>query len=171
MTSNLALFVTHSLFFTEDQIEELLSGSSVKLIGHCVPVWVDAKTGKTTEPASEIFCEYSVHNSKEKSRDIKLSPKKGYEIFVPNDDEWKPPPEIDFEKLSSMSPDERSDFLRDRDNWWFGNPRPPNVENLRMGYVRFEIKKTRQKYKKKEYAAQHVIEMASMRRLLDSLTF
>lgn len=169
MANNLALFVTHNLFFTEDQIKQLISGSSVKLIGHCVPVWVDAKTGRTTEPASEIFCEYLVHNSKEKSRDIKLSTKKGYEIFVPNDETWTPPSEVSLEELSTMTSEQRSDFMKERDAWWFSNPRPPHIENLKNGYLRFEIKKTRQKYKKKDYASQHVIEMANIRRLEESM--
>jgi hypothetical protein len=169
--NNLALFVTHNLFLTEDQIVELLAGKTVGLIGCCVPVWVDAKTGRTNEPASEIFCEYLIHNSQDKQKDIDIIKKKGYEIFVPNSDEWKNPPELDFEKISLMNSEDRMAFLKERDKWWFNNPRPPNVENLRGGYLRFEVKKTKQKVQRKEYSAQHVIEIAKLKRLEDSLTF
>lgn len=141
------------------------------MIGHCVPVWVDAKTGKTTEPASEVFCEYLIHNSPDKSNDVGLMKKKGYEIFVPNSDEWKKPDELDFEKMSTMTSEERMSLMKERDKWWFNNPRPPNIENLKTGYLRFEVKKTKQKVQRKEYSAQHVVEIAGLKRLEDSLTF
>jgi hypothetical protein len=169
--NNLALFVTHSLFLTEDQINDLIDGRTVGLIGCCVPVWVDAKTGRTNEPASEIFCEYLIHNSPGKNKDVSLMKKKGYEIFVPNSDEWEKPPALDFEKMSLMTSEERMGYMKERDKWWFNNPRPPNIENLKNGYLRFEVKKTKQKVQRKEYSAQHVIEIAKMKRLEDSLTF
>lgn len=168
--NNLALFVTHSLFLTEDQIESLSKGESVCLIGHCVPVWVDAKTGMTTEPASEIFCEYTLHNSKDRSNDIEIVAKKGYEIFVPNADGWVPPPPLDFDQMALWSSEERISHLKERDKWWFNNPKPPNIDGLKNGYMRFEVKKTKQKVKRKEYSAQHVIEIANWKRLEDSLT-
>lgn len=169
--NNLALFVTHSIFLTEDQINELIGGGTIGLIGCCVPVWVDAKTGRTNEPASEIFCEYLLHNSPEKNKDVSLVKKKGYEIFVPNSDEWEKPPALDFEKMSRMTSEERMGYMKERDKWWFNNPRPPNIENLKNGYLRFEVKKTKQKVQRKEYSAQHVIEIARTKRLEDSLTF
>jgi hypothetical protein len=168
--NNLALFVTHSLFLTGDQINDLVSGKSVGLVGCCVPVWVDAKTGRTNEPASEIFCEYVIHNSTERSNDVDMVKKKNYEIFLPNSVDWKAPQDLDFNKLSLMTSEERMALMKERDKWWFSNPKPADVENLKTGYLRFEVKKTKQKVHRKEYAAQHVIEIAELKRLTESLT-
>jgi hypothetical protein len=167
--NNLALFVTHNLFLTKEQIENIVSGQPVETTGISVPVWVNAKTGKTTEPATEIFCAYLLHNSKEKDRQIDIIPKKGYEIYLPRCESWNPPPDINFEELATFSESERQLFLIERDKWWFNNPKPPSVEDLKNGYLRFEIKKTKQKIQKKEYSEQHIIEIAEWKRLEDSL--
>jgi hypothetical protein len=98
--NNLALFVTHHLFLTEEQITEVVSGRTVEAVGHCVPVWVDAKTGKTTEPASEVFCSYRIHNCREKSCDVDVVPKSGYDVYIPNVSAWRPPEDLDFEKMN-----------------------------------------------------------------------
>lgn len=168
--NNLAFFATHNLFLTENQIDDLVGGSSVRVIGHSVPVWVDAKTGKTTEPACEIFCEYVLNNSSEKSNDIEMIAKKGYKIFLPNSIPWTPPPEINFEEISSINSEERMLVMKERDKWWFNNPKPPDVNDLKKGYLRFEIKKTKLKVNRKEYSAQHIIEIANIDRLFRSLT-
>lgn len=168
--NNLALFVTHNVFLTEEQINDLLGGSSANVIGHCVPVWVDAKTGKTSEPAAEIFCEYEIENSKEKSSDIEMLSKKGFRLFLPNQDLNNPPPEINFEELASMTSEKRMELMKERDNWWFNNPVLPNVSNLKNGYLRFEIKKTKQKIQNKSYSAQHIIEIARWTRLHETIT-
>lgn len=169
--NNLAWFVTHNLFLTKEQIDELLiDHSSVEVIGCSVPVWVDAKTGKTTEPATEIFCKYAIHNSSEKDVDIELLPKIGYKIFLPQLRNWDPPDLIDFEKISHLTSEERFVFLKERDKWWFNNPKPPSVEDLKNGYLKFEIKKVKQKIVRKEYSAQHVIELSTIKRLEESLT-
>lgn len=168
--SNLALFVTHNVFLTKEQIEELLSGTSIETVGHCVPVWVDAKTGKTTEPASEVFCNYKIYNEEGKDRDIIFISKKGFKIFVPNKINWSPPKPLNFEELGAMSSEERQLALKERDKWWFENPKPHDLDNLKNGYMRLEIKKTNQKIKRKEYSAQHIIEIATWNRLKESLT-
>ena len=168
--NNLALFVTHHLFLTEEQIAEVVSGKTVEAVGHCVPVWVDAKTGKTTEPASEVFCSYRIHNCREKSCDVDVVPKSGYDIYIPSVSPWYPPEDLDFEKMAGMTSEERQVILKDRDKWWFNNPKPPNAENLKSGYLRFEVKKTKQKAGRREYAAQHIVEIASLSRLEKSLT-
>lgn len=168
--SNLALFVTHHVFLTKDEINLLLGKKTIETIGHCVPVWIDAKTGKTTEPGIEIFCNYKIHNSLEKSRIIEKIPKKGYEIFLPQNTTWKPPEDIDYEEISKLSSEERQILMSKRDKWWFNNPRPACVEDLKNGYIRFEIKKIDQKIYSKKYSAQHVIEISDMELLNNSLT-
>lgn len=168
--NNLALFVTHHLFLTEEQINEVVSGKTVEAVGHCVPVWVNAKTGKTTEPASEVFCSYRIHNCKEKSCEVEVVLKSGYEIYIPNSSNWTPPAELDFEKMSEMTSEERQVILKDRDKWWFNNPKPPDADNLKSGYLRFEFKKTKQKVGRRECSVQHIVEIASLSRLEKFLT-
>lgn len=168
--NNLALFVTHNIFLNKNEIDLLSNGKSIKTIGHCVPVWVDAKTGKTTEPAGEIFCRYTIHNTIKKQKEIKIINKKQYEIFVPNKNEWKSPEKVDFNKLSLMSSEERQIFIKKREKWWFDHPKPPCIDNLKNGYLRFEIKKIKRKIENVTFSAQHVVEMAEMSRLEKSLT-
>ena len=166
--NNLALFITHNIFLTKEQVNELVLGNKIETSGVSVPVWVNAKTGKTTEPASEIFCVYVIHNSKEKNKDINILSKKGYEIFLPQCETWTRPDDINFEEIALLSSEERQLKMAERDKWWFNNPRPPCVEDLKNGYVRFEIKKTKQKIQRKEYSAQHIIEIADWQRLQKS---
>lgn len=170
MTNNLALFVTHHIFLTDDQIKEVSSGSTVLCQGCCVPVWVDAKSGKTTEPAKEIFCQYELSVSAGGPGWVDVAKKRGYKITIPRASEWNPPKELDFESLSSSSPEERALILRDRDEWWFRNPKPMDIEDLMRGYVRFDSKMTDQKIGRKKYSCHHVVEIAAVKRLVGSLT-
>ena len=168
--SNLALFVTHHIFLEKDQIETLLNKKEISAVGHCVSVWVNAKNGKTTEPAPEIFCNYKIHNSIEKHRTIEKVPKKGFEIYLPQNINWNPPPPIDYEKISNLPSEERQLMMSERDKWWFSNPKPYCAKDLKNGYIRFEIKNTDQKIYGKKYSSQHMIEIADIDRLKKSLT-
>lgn len=169
MTNNLGLFVTHHMFLTDDQIAKVVSGEKVTCVGHCVPVWVDAKTGKTTEPANEIFCRYDVFNSAEKNNEVVPLIGEGYEIWLPRNS-WEPPPEIDFESMAEWTSEQREAFQKERDMWWFNNPRLPDASDLAAGYIRFEFKEKDLKVSKRRYSAQHIVEVASLSRMMDSLT-
>lgn len=170
MTNNLGLFVTHHVFLTDDQMASVLSGERVSCVGHCVPVWVDAKTGRTTEPASEVFCRYEIFNSAEKSNEVVPLPGVGYELWLPKAHAWVPPPEIDFESMADWTSEKRAAFLKEREMWWFNNPRPPDAGDLSVGYLRFEVKKKDLKISRRSYSSQHMVELASINRLVDSLT-
>ena len=74
---------------------------------------VDAKTGKTTEPAREVFCRYVIHNSGEVEREVKILPKKGYEIYLPKCSGWSPPPQVDYEKISTWPSEDRMSLMKD----------------------------------------------------------
>jgi hypothetical protein len=167
--NNLALFVTHSIFLTKEEKERLLNKEDLVVLGHCVPVWVDAKTGKTTEPAAEIFCNYTLTNGESTLADVELVPKSGFRISLPKSN-WSPPEPIDYELLSSLESAERIVRLKDREKWWFNNPKPPDAENLRLsGYLRFEVKKTKQKTARRVHSTQHVVEISDIERLEESL--
>ena len=163
--NNIALFVTHSIFLTEDQVASLVEGTAVETMGHCVPVGIDAKTGKTTEPANEVFCHYRLNNCEETQREVKIIPKKGYEVFLPKSSGWVGPPPDDFEKMAVWPSEERMNFFREMEKWWFSNPKPPDSNDLKKGYLRFEIRNA----KEKSHAEQHVVEISLWKRLVDSL--
>jgi hypothetical protein len=170
MSNNLALFVTHHVFLTDNQISQVVSGSKVSCEGCCVPVWVDAASGKTTEPAKEIFCSYELSASDGGPGSVEFNKKMGYKVLLPRASEWKPPKEIDFESLSSLSAEERALILRDRDEWWFRNPKPMDIQDLSRGYLRFDVKNTDLKIGRRKYSSHHVVEISSVKRLENSLT-
>lgn len=166
MTNNTALFVTHSIFLTKDQVHSLDLGEMVEVVGHSVPVWVDAATGKTTEPGEEIFCLYRINNSKNSNRSIELLPRLGYEVFVPENSGWSLP-KFDTDKISEWSSEKRMSFLREVEEWSFMNPKPHDIANLKNGYMRFELRKNiGESNKNPEH---HVVEIAEISRLAKSL--
>lgn len=170
MTNNLALFITHHVFLTDEQISMVVSGGVVSCVGHCVPVWVDAKTGRTTEPAKEVFCSYEVVNTGQGQGDVLPIEGRGYRLWVPSASSWSPPPEIDFGAMADWSSERRGEFMKERDMWWFNNPRPQDAENLSRGYLRFEVKKQGLKIGRRAYSSQHMVEMSAESRLRGSLT-
>lgn len=170
MSNNLALFITHHVFLTDDEVSAVTSGGSVSCLGHCVPVWVDAKTGRTTEPAKEVFCSYEVSVGEGGPGTVETSGRTGYGVRLPVASGWSPPEEIDFEAMSSWTEEARSEFLANRQAWWFNNPRPADASDLKNGYLRFDFKEHDLKVGRRKYSLQHVVEVASLRRLNDSLT-
>lgn len=170
MGNNLALFITHHVFLTDDQIASVVSGETVSCLGHCVPVWVDAKTGRTTEPAKEVFCSYEVAVGGGGPGTVKASNHSGYKVMLPLASDWSPPEEIDFEEMSSWTAEARGEFLAKREAWWFNNPKPPDANDLSAGYLRFDFKEHDLKVGRRKYSLQHVVEVASVTRLTDSLT-
>jgi hypothetical protein len=170
MTNNLGLFITHHLFLTDDQISDLVSGSPVSCMGHCVPVWIDAKTGRTTEPAKEVFCGYELFNSAGKPAAVEFVKGRGYSVWLPRATGWSPPEPIDFGEIAGWTGERRAELLKERDAWWFNNPRPPDAEDLSRGYLRFEVKVSDLKAGRRKYSAQHIVELSSVGRLKASLT-
>lgn len=169
--NNLALFITHHIFLTKQQIDQLQVEKTIEVIGHSVPVWVDAKTGETTEPAKEIFCHYKIQNTKEYEKNVEIIRRKGYEIFLPQLNDWKTPSDVDFEKLSTMTTEERTEFNKKRDQWWKKNPKPPSIDDLiSSNYLRFEVKVLKQSIDKYQCAVQHVIEIKNIDNLEKTLT-
>jgi len=169
MVNNLGLFVTHYVFLTDDQIASVVAGEGLSCMGHCVPVWVDAKTGRTTEPAKEVFCFYEIRRHESPKPDVRLQEGRGYSIWIPEKSEWSPPAEVNFDEISSWTKEQREGFLSERDKWWFNNPRPMDLSDLARGYMRFEIKVTDLKIGRRKYSAQHMVEIASLAKLHESL--
>lgn len=167
--NNIALFLTHNIFLDQNQIDVFFKKNKIKVLGVSVPVWVNAKTSKTSEPAEEVFCSYEIIISDK--NDIELT-KNGYKIFL-NPSSNKNAEDIDYEKLSNMTEKERTEYLSARDRWWKKNLQQISIKNIKnCGYFRIEIKKMEQKFEKiSKYNVdcQHIIEIKSIERLSQSL--
>lgn len=80
MSKSICLTICHNIFLTKDERYELAEGGRVKVMGVSVPVWL-LTSGKTTEPAEEVFCWYHIENSDK----LKIATrKKGYKMSLPS---------------------------------------------------------------------------------------
>ena len=170
MINKLALFVTHNIFLTNSQMDQLINNESISTTGVCVPVWLNAKTTKTTEPAAEFFCEYEINNDKNKEQDIEILENKGYKINLPNK---KLPSIKSSSNLSSMSYEERIKYEDKMNKWWKKHGEPENALSLqKTGYMRVVIQKLDQEFELENSIVdvQHIIEIKTIESLIDSIT-
>lgn len=167
MINKLALLISHNIFLTNDQIETLIQNRFLQCEGVSVPVWVNAKNGKTTEPASEVFVNYEIFTNCD-LEDVEIT-KKGYKISIPKLN-WKPPkPMID---TSDLEEEQRKYYERKREKWWREHPAPMNIDSLdKTKYFRIQIKKLDQEFSKLNAKAdiQHTIEIKTIDSLIESL--
>lgn len=167
--NNIALFLTHNIFLNQNQIDVLFKKNKIKTLGMSVPVWVNAKTSKTSEPAEEVFCNYEIEISDK--NDIQLI-KNGYKISLQLLSK-KEAEKINYEKLAALTEKERKEYLNARDRWWKKNSQQMRIENIKeCEYFRIEIKKMEQKFEeisKYNVDCQHIIEIKSIKKLQQSL--
>jgi hypothetical protein len=162
------LTVQHEVFLTREERYKLVEGEEVETLGVSVPVWVLQKSGKTTEPAPEIFCHYRIINDKEQAQQVKKT-KTGYIIRLP---------QIPEDLLFLPRPDDdewREMTLEARDDWFYQNRKPPNPNCLKDRtdgggeYLRFE-KQRKAKFKNGPYIqVVHWVEIKSIESLKQSL--
>lgn len=167
MIIKLALFVTHNIFLTNNQINKLIDEKSIKCEGISVPVWVNPKNSKTTEPACEIFCKYEIV-TEQKEDDIEIT-KKGYKIYL-GKISAKKTKTINFLEMTEK---ERIDYEKKMDNWWKKNALMMDINFLQTSkYFRTKIKKLDQSFNKINSIAdvQHTIEIKTIDSLIDSLS-
>ena len=79
------LTVAHNIFLTQEERYALIETGNVQTIGISVPVWLK-RTGRTDEPAEEVFCEYEIIASNHYSLIIT---QRGYIVFIQNADRLK----------------------------------------------------------------------------------
>ena len=127
MINKLALFINHNIFLTKEQIEKILEKKTIKVIGASVPVWLNASTSKTTEPAKEFFCQYRIYYDSKKDEVIQSN--KVYDIFLKKI-EWKKPENISLEESLKMTFEERKKHEKKMAIFWKKNPEPPNLNQL-----------------------------------------
>ena len=74
------LTIHHNIFLTSEERHKLVSGEMVKTIGISIPTWV--VKSKSSEPAREVFCHYSLTNARPNEPPISFR-KDGYQINIP----------------------------------------------------------------------------------------
>ena len=167
--NNIALFLTHNIFLDQNQIDVFFKKNKIKTLGMSVPVWVNAKTSKTSESAEEVFCNYEIEISDK--NDIQLI-KNGYKISLQILSK-KEAEKINYENLATLTEKERTEYLNARDRWWKKNSQQMRIENIKeCEYFRIEIKKMEQKFEeisKHSVDCQHIIEIKSIKKLQQSL--
>jgi hypothetical protein len=168
INNKLLLCVEHKIFLTKDELEFLKINDFVETTGVSIPVWLNIDNGKTSEPAREIFCAYVLYNDSKTDCFIDMS-KNGYEIFLPQKKEWKPPEPVNFEKLSQFDYQKRLLFEKKRNLWWERNPMPPCLEFLlESKNLNFEIRKS-EIFDKIKIIIKHTIQINMMEILKESI--
>ena len=74
------LCVSHNIFLDRDQRYAIYEGNEIEVVGVSVPVWIEK--GETNEPASEVFCKYSIKcDNRSFQKNIEIL-EDGYEIRI-----------------------------------------------------------------------------------------
>jgi hypothetical protein len=107
---SLSVAVEHFVHLTKEQRYALHSGETIKCIGHNVPVWNDK--GRTSEPAREVFCNYTLLNDKDSTITIKQH-KDGYEINLPQlPPKYVPAPPVPLDLWRTWKPEDREKYSK-----------------------------------------------------------
>jgi len=159
MNTPLSLVISHNIFLTSEEIKTLVGGESIIIIGTCVPVWFDK--GFTSEPATEVFCEYRLKNDNEKACLITKN-KKGFSINLPQIpkgyEEPKKIPDGRWRKMSTLKQQE----------WYERHRKPLSANNLLGGgYLRFD-KRKKTKQDGRTTSILHNVEIKKIEMLLES---
>ncbi len=160
MNTPLSLVISHNVFLADEEIKTLVNGEPIIIIGACVPVWFDK--GDTSEPVTEVFCEYRLKNDSEKACFI-TSNKRGFSINLPQIpkgyEEPKKVPDDRWRKMSTLKQQE----------WYDRHKKPISADNLlNSGYLRFD-KRKKTKQDNKTISILHNVEIKKIEALLESL--
>lgn len=133
----LGLFVAHNLYLNREQRYKLADGETLDLIASSLPVWIMTGTTTTSEPASEVFCQYTVYNNGEDKESIKFEDGK-YLIWLPtckDDHDMERPPDDEWRLMTNT----------EQEDWYIAHPIHPCGRRLRdakdkgnEGYLRFD---------------------------------
>ena len=138
---SLILAVAHQIFLTKEERYALAEGGQIKVIAPSVPVWFFR--GITSEPATEVFCRYTITN-KPTEADVKFAAD-GYKINLPQlPADYQSPPHIPDDEWRLLP-------LEDQEKWHSQHDRPPYGKNLLdvqdggSAYLRFQMQKKMKK--------------------------
>ena len=162
--ASLILAVSHQIFLTREERYTLASGKQVKVICPSVPVWF--YRGATSEPATEVFCRYTLTN-KLGGADVKFA-SDGYKINIPQ-------LPLDYEQSTRLSNEEWMRLSEEEQEKWYAQHDRPicgkNLLDLEDGggaYIRFQLQK-KMKKDKKLIDLIHYVTIQDIKILMDSL--
>lgn len=159
------LAIHHNIFLTRKERYQLANGEPVKTIAANIPVWFYRFA--TSEPATEVFCEYILTNSPGETNVQIL--KNGYKINIPQLPEgWEEPVPPTNEEWQKMSPIKQ-------EKWYVENMRLLSGLNLldhkdrgaKRMYFEYKIDTQRNGHPVKQT---HTIEISDISVLEQSLT-
>jgi len=101
--NKIALSVSHHIYLTESERYGLHHGATIQTVGVSIPVWF--YKGTTSEPAVELFCDYTIVNRSADLSAVKTTEKNGYYINIPQiPKDYKPPKKISDEEWRNLPP-------------------------------------------------------------------
>lgn len=157
---NLILAISHNIYLTEEQEKFILDKTPIETIGVCVPVW--HYSGKSSEPAKEIFCKYFIYNEKNDFPVEKF--KSGFKINIPQIPEgYKKDRPLTDEEWRGMSE-------KDLSEWYERNTTPVNAEYLKDKGCLYYIQYDKFMFKTKLVDIVHSINIKPEEVLINSLT-
>jgi len=161
----LILSILHNIFISPEQARQLNNQETVDVVGVSLPVWY--YKGITSEPAEELFCQYTLKNDDNDQAVLVKDSKDGYIIHLPKTPkDYIPKEPLSDEEWRKLSPTEQNE-------WHFKNPIPMTAKNLLPiqeggGEYLFFRKQDKVKIKQREITAVHAVEIKYMSRLIDS---
>src|SRR3989304_7022145 len=109
------LTISHNVFLNSEERHKLAVGEAVETTGVSLPVWLHK--GKSSEPASEVFCKYYLTNSGDENN-VKFITD-GYKIDLPQKyRNWEPP---------KLSDEVWRGFSKKEKEKWYDNNFPDKV--------------------------------------------
>ena len=145
---------------TREQRYELVEGKQVEVVGVSIPVWVWGN--ETSEPATELFCKYTLTNQAGKTKIMPFN--EGYLVNMPQ-------PTLNRVPQASLSNEEWRGMSPSQQERWYDNiPEQKTGQNLRdirdggSEYLRLEGTKRMQR-EGKAVTLYHVIEIRDMHEL------
>jgi len=109
--NKIALSVSHHIYLTEAERYALHHGSELNVVGVSIPVWF--YKGSTSEPAVELFCDYTLTNVPNETSVIKTTNENGYYVNLPQiPKEYKPQKRISDEDWRNLPPHRIEDYYK-----------------------------------------------------------
>jgi len=149
--TDVTITVLHNIFLTRDERYKLAEGGDVEVVGVSVPVWF--RKGKTTEPASEVFCKYRIGNAPVSTP--LTTYEEGYVVNLPQEGEVAVAIKATGEEIPSAAPHPK--MLKDIKDGGCAHMQFKQYTKVRKGRNIFNLL--------------HFVEIKEMETLLDTLAY
>lgn len=159
----LTLTVHHTIHLSKDERYALHEGKDVEVVGASLPVWFS--DGWTSEPGKEVFCKYTLKNTR-KEIPIKTT-SSGYEIELPCKEIKPPKQEVSNQEYWKLSDEEKEEYYKQR------GPQASslNLLDIKDGGSKCLVYREHNKikYGGKMHNIVHFVNLEDMGRLLESI--